>query len=406
MKLFLLCFCFCCSYQTIEDLTVQADFLQTQLSEIQKRLSDWNNPEKIDSLELLEQMEDYIAGVLDQIQTQKANIGKQQFLALERNYQLQNAMHVPFSLGAEQQLQHFSCVQNDDSRHMVSLMETNLPPKREMELSSGNSFGNYYGYFGTVEKAEIACTGQGSGILSDLLRTEFLRNELIGLQTETLRNELTKTEYLENEVRKTESLRIELMKSDFLTHELIKNECLRNELIKAESSRNELMKSESLTDEVIRTESLRNEMKTQSLRNELSKTGSLRNEFVEAESFRLQLCEPYSYPQCDFTTLSDKKFQPSQQTNLQTSIEDYRAEGHFEQPQSGYVSNHCNWASTSGPFADATFDEQLYPQQQYSAGGHVTEELGPLDVETTHQHSLINLGPLDVEATHQPSLTH
>ncbi|XP_028054978.1 uncharacterized protein LOC114259180 [Camellia sinensis] len=109
-------------------------------------------------------------------------------------------MHLPFSLGVEQQVRH--------------LKEPNLPPKRclfsrETELSAGNSFANVLGYFGTVEKEDIACTGQESGVLNELLGTESLRNELIGLRTETLRNELTKTESLNNELMKTESLKNE-----------------------------------------------------------------------------------------------------------------------------------------------------------------------------------------------------
>ncbi|CAL5331198.1 unnamed protein product [Camellia sinensis] len=79
------------------------------------------------------------------------NIRKQQFLAVGCTNQFQNGMHLPFSLGVEQQVRH--------------LKEPTLPPKRclfsrETELSAGNSFANVLGYFGTVEKEDIACTGQ------------------------------------------------------------------------------------------------------------------------------------------------------------------------------------------------------------------------------------------------------
>ncbi|XP_028121592.1 uncharacterized protein LOC114318832 isoform X1 [Camellia sinensis] len=459
------------SYEKIGDLTIQANLLRTQLSEIQKRLSDWNNPDKIDSFELLEQMEDYMRELFDQIQTQK------QFSAVGCTNQFQNGMHVPFSFGVEHQVRH--------------LKEPNLLPKRclfsrETELSAGNSFANVLGYFGTVEKEDIACTGQESGVLNELLGTESLRNELIGLRTGTLRNELTKTECLNNELMKTESLKnessngsdnfhslqlqngmhlpfslgveqvqqfswiqndnnqhmaspkesnlfprrgtellagnsfgnysgyfgttekpdiasigqasgvlSELLRTESLMNELIglksetlrnnltQNESLMNDLIKTESSSNKLIKSEFLTNELIKTEHLMNELiKTESLRkelikaepmrNELMNSKSLRNELINTKSLRLQLYGQDSYPPFNFSILPDNKFQPAQQTNLQQSIDDYCAEGNFEQPQSGYDSMHCNCASTSGPSSIATFDEYLYPQQHYSPDGHVS----------------------------------
>ncbi|THF95436.1 hypothetical protein TEA_003034 [Camellia sinensis var. sinensis] len=491
------------SYEKIGDLTIQANLLRTQLSEIQKRLrpgmicparshrsgstqiipgmlkkltkleaqlkrrigregSDWNNPDKIDSFELLEQMEDYMRELFDQIQTQKvflfflvfqngmhvpfsfgvehqvrhlkepnllpkrclfsretelsagnsfANVlgyfgtvekediactGQEsgvlnELLGTEslrneliglrtgtlrneltkteclnnelmkteslknessngsdnfHSLQLQNGMHLPFSLGVEQ-VQQFSWIQNDNNQHMASPKESNLFPRRGTELLAGNSFGNYSGYFGTTEKPDIASIGQASGVLSELLRTESLMNELIGLKSETLRNNLTQNESLMNDLIKTESSSNKLIKSEFLTNELIKTEHLMNELIKTESLRKELIKAEPM-------------------RNELMNSKSLRNELINTKSLRLQLYGQDSYPPFNFSILPDNKFQPAQQTNLQQSIDDYCAEGNFEQPQSGYDSMHCNCASTSGPSSIATFDEYLYPQASFA----------------------------------------
>ncbi|GMP93988.1 hypothetical protein CsSME_00043608 [Camellia sinensis var. sinensis] len=266
--------------------------------------------------------------------------------------QLQNGMHLPFSLGVEQ-VQQFSWIQNDNNQHMASPKESNLFPRRGTELLAGNSFGNYSGYFGTTEKPDIASIGQASGVLSELLRTESLMNELIGLKSETLRNNLTQNESLMNDLIKTESSSNKLIKSEFLTNELIKTEHLMNELIKTESLRKELIKAEPM-------------------RNELMNSKSLRNELINTKSLRLQLYGQDSHPPFNFSILPDNKFQPAQQTNLQQSIDDYCAEGNFEQPQSGYDSPHCNWASTSGPSSIATFDEYLYPQQHYSPDGHVS----------------------------------
>lgn len=241
-------------------------------------------------------------------------------------------------------------------------------------------------------------TRQENDIPTEFLRTELLRNELIGLKTETLRNQLTKTQNLKNDMLKREPSRMELHNAEFLSHEVNKNGSLILELTKLDSMRNELI--EATTNVFLKPGSLGDElMKTESLRNQLINTSSMRNELHEPESLRLQLSGQYSYPLYNFETSPNQDFEPVQQMNLQPSIEphdnrfeptqhanlqqgidprdnrcdqvqhmilersidEFRDEGNFEHPL-GYSSNHCNWASTSRPFVADTFDEHLYTQ--------------------------------------------
>ncbi|KAJ6322427.1 hypothetical protein OIU77_012301 [Salix suchowensis] len=92
------------SSQTIEDLTSQSRLLQNHLSYVHKRLSFWTNPDKITSLEHLGQLESSLSESLNRIRSHKEHLGKQHFMSLECHSQFQNAMHVPFRMGAEQQL--------------------------------------------------------------------------------------------------------------------------------------------------------------------------------------------------------------------------------------------------------------------------------------------------------------
>ncbi|KAK6251830.1 hypothetical protein QUC31_013550 [Theobroma cacao] len=168
------------STQTIEDLTNQARLLQTQLSEIHRRLSCWTNLDKINNVEHLGQVEDTLKEYLNQIQAHKENLGKQQLLSLECTSQFQNEMHVPFRMGAEQQLQPLAWIPNNDSRHMALPEDPNLITHRDVECSASSSFGSYSGYFGTAKSSELSSSGQENGMLNDLSGNPSLQLQLGG----------------------------------------------------------------------------------------------------------------------------------------------------------------------------------------------------------------------------------
>ncbi|XP_038692664.1 agamous-like MADS-box protein AGL30 isoform X1 [Tripterygium wilfordii] len=237
------------STQTIEELTNQARLLQTQLSEIHKRLSYWNNPEKINNVEDLGQMENSLRESLNQIRAHKENIEKQQLMSLECTNQFQSGMHLPFRMDAEQQLQPLPWIHSNDSQHVLP-GDPNLLPQRDVECSASSSFGIYSGYFGPGRNSEMSNSGQESGIL--------------------------------NEIGGTASLRAQL---------------------------------------------------------------------------------GFPYLPCNLNMLSEMKFQPAAEMNLQQSAMDYHVNGSFEAPRPAYDTTHSSWASTSGPCAVTMFHEGLYSQQ-------------------------------------------
>ncbi|KAM6571064.1 agamous-like MADS-box protein AGL30 isoform X1 [Cannabis sativa] len=170
------------SSQTIEELSNQATLFQTQLSEIHKRLSYWTNPDKIDSVEHLGQMENSLRESLNQIRSHKENLQKQQFMSLDCTSQFQNGLHIPFRVGADQQLQPLSWMPNNDTQNIVLPDDPNLLSHRDMECSTSSSFGSYSGYFGMGRNPEISNSGQENGMVTDLSRTTPMRLQLNGGQ--------------------------------------------------------------------------------------------------------------------------------------------------------------------------------------------------------------------------------
>ncbi|KAK0573280.1 hypothetical protein LWI29_005614 [Acer saccharum] len=168
------------STQTVEDLTDQTRLMQTQLSEVHRRLSYWTNPDKINNVEHLGQMENSIRESLNHIRAQKENLGKQQLMSLECSSQYQNGMHIPFRMGSEQQLQPLTWIPNNENRHMVLSEDPNLLPHRDLECSASSSFGSYSGYFGTGKSSEMSNSGHESSLLSELSGTASLRLQLGG----------------------------------------------------------------------------------------------------------------------------------------------------------------------------------------------------------------------------------
>ncbi|KAJ6987556.1 agamous-like MADS-box protein AGL30 isoform X3 [Populus alba] len=171
------------SSQTIEDLTSQSRLLQNQLSDVHKKLSYWTNPDKISNLEHLGQLESSLRESLDRIRSHKEHLGKQHLMSLECHSQFQNAMHVPFRMGVEQQLPPISWIPNNDSQHIMLPEDPNLLPLRDAECSATTSFGSYSGYFGAGKNSELSSSGQEScmnGILDEFNGTASLRLQMAG----------------------------------------------------------------------------------------------------------------------------------------------------------------------------------------------------------------------------------
>ncbi|KAI4314144.1 hypothetical protein L6164_027080 [Bauhinia variegata] len=167
------------SSQTIEDLSNRSRILQTQIYEVHKRLSQWTEPDKINSVEQLGQMENSLRESLNQVRSRKETIQKQQLVTWQCSNQF-NEMHVPFQMSSEQHLQPLSWIPNSDSHHMFLPEDSNLLVHRDVEGCTNSSFGSYASYLGTSTKTDISNPGKENGVLSDLSSTTPLTPQLGG----------------------------------------------------------------------------------------------------------------------------------------------------------------------------------------------------------------------------------
>ncbi|KAA8542444.1 hypothetical protein F0562_023420 [Nyssa sinensis] len=168
------------STQSVEELTDQVRVLQAQLTEVHKRLSLWSNPDKIDHVEHLRQMEDSLRESLNRICLHKENFGKHQFMSLEGASQFQNGMQFLLLMGDGEEAQSLSWLPSNENQHMLLPGEPNFLPQRDVECSTDASLPTYSGYFGPG-KTEIENMGpvvgtrQDAGTLNELDSTACLR---------------------------------------------------------------------------------------------------------------------------------------------------------------------------------------------------------------------------------------
>ncbi|KAF7809109.1 agamous-like MADS-box protein AGL30 isoform X1 [Senna tora] len=165
------------SSQTIEDLKNEANLLNNQISELHTRLSHWTEIDKINSVEQLGQMENSLRESINQIQSRKENIQKQQFMPLQCTNQF-NDIQIPLRMSSE--LQPLSWIAHNDSQHMVLPDDSNLLLHKDVECSASSSFGSYTSYLGSSTKTDLSNPGQENGVLSDLTSTASLRLQLGG----------------------------------------------------------------------------------------------------------------------------------------------------------------------------------------------------------------------------------
>lgn len=157
------------NYISVEDLRSQAESLHIQLSEAQKKLSNWTSVDTIDSIENLGLMELSLRNSLDQLQTQKVNLKKQQQMDIQYFNKFQDDRHPHFTLGFEQ-LQPLPWVPNSHSQQIIPNNLTSFP-LREPECSVGTSFESYNNIFNRGEGVVTTKDWQQDNVLAELNST-------------------------------------------------------------------------------------------------------------------------------------------------------------------------------------------------------------------------------------------
>ncbi|CAK9158657.1 unnamed protein product [Ilex paraguariensis] len=145
--------------------------------------SFWSNPDKIDNVEQLGQMEDSLRESINQIRVHKENFVKHQILPLDCTSQFQNGMHLPLIMGGDQEGQSLTWLPTNENHHLVLPEEPNFQPQRDMEGSTDASLLNYACFFGNgkqtqIENAELVDRIQEGGAMNNLSNPACLRFQL------------------------------------------------------------------------------------------------------------------------------------------------------------------------------------------------------------------------------------
>ncbi|TYH39950.1 hypothetical protein ES332_D12G212800v1 [Gossypium tomentosum] len=172
--------------QSVEEMTNEVSMLQARLNKVHKRLSYWNNPDKIDNIEHLRQMENSLRESIERIRIHKENYGKHHLLPLESTSQ--NAMPLPVMIGGVQEAQPVTWLPNNGNQQMLLHNESNFLPNLDTECATDGSLAGYSGFFVPGKQTDIGNsvqvdnTIQESNVLNDLGNNAFLNSQLGNLQ--------------------------------------------------------------------------------------------------------------------------------------------------------------------------------------------------------------------------------
>ncbi|KAL8123569.1 hypothetical protein AgCh_011517 [Apium graveolens] len=150
----------CSSNQSIEELSNHASMLRAQVADVHKRLSYWSDPDKIDNIEHLRQMEESLSESLNQIRIHKENVRSHQMLPLECSNQYQNGMHSSLMIDAMQESQPVSWLPTNENHQVILPTEQNYMQARDAVCSRDISLPSYSGLFETAKETEIDSMGQ------------------------------------------------------------------------------------------------------------------------------------------------------------------------------------------------------------------------------------------------------
>lgn len=154
------------SSQTLEDLTTQVRVLEAQLTGLERRLSCWNNPDKINNVEHLRQMEDILRESINRIRIYKENFGKQHLMPVTCTSQIQNDINLPLIVGQVQEAQPLVWVPNNENRPLMLPNEPNFFPDGGVQCATDAMLPGCSSYFsnGCGKQLEIGDPGQLNNI--------------------------------------------------------------------------------------------------------------------------------------------------------------------------------------------------------------------------------------------------
>ncbi|PWA93389.1 transcription factor, MADS-box [Artemisia annua] len=147
------------SNQSAEDLSNHAMMLRAQLADMHRRLSYWSNPDKIDNVEHLKQMEDSLRESLDRIRMHKDNFGQQKLMQLDCTSQFPNGLNFPMMMANNQEDQTIPWLPNNENQDMILPEKQSYMPHRDGECS-GVSIPSFSALFSAGKQLDMDVTGK------------------------------------------------------------------------------------------------------------------------------------------------------------------------------------------------------------------------------------------------------
>ncbi|KAL8098114.1 hypothetical protein AgCh_031035 [Apium graveolens] len=126
--------------------------------------SHWSNPDEIDNIEHLRQMEESLSQSLSQIRIHKENLESNQLFPLDCDDEYQNGMNSSLVIGAMQESQHLSWLPTNENHQVILPAEPNYLQTRDTVCSRDISLPSYSGLLETGKEAEIDHTRQESSV--------------------------------------------------------------------------------------------------------------------------------------------------------------------------------------------------------------------------------------------------
>ncbi|KAI4303789.1 hypothetical protein MLD38_039382 [Melastoma candidum] len=171
------------STQTAEEMVNQVSLLQSQLAETQKRLSYWSNPEKIDDVKQLRQMEDSLRESINNIRQQKESVGKHHPISLERSDPFENRMPSSYVMAGLPESQPINWLPMTDSQHLMFQNESHYLPQGTIDSNTDASLQSCLVYLGGDKPMDMANLGQMHSLVQDgCVLNELNTNGCLSLQ--------------------------------------------------------------------------------------------------------------------------------------------------------------------------------------------------------------------------------
>ncbi|XP_073295420.1 agamous-like MADS-box protein AGL65 isoform X1 [Primulina huaijiensis] len=149
------------STSSIEEMQNRVRMLRDQLTQVHNRLSWWTNPDKIEDVEHLNQMENSLMESLNRIHMQKQeNFGKFPLVPFDCTSQFLNGMHFSTTTTSDQHCQTPTWFPEGERQHMMLKNEAHFLSSRDLECSQDASFPSCSSFFGEVKDDNLDSSRQ------------------------------------------------------------------------------------------------------------------------------------------------------------------------------------------------------------------------------------------------------